>query len=305
MTLGDAITKYVDYNQSIGMRFQVDAALLKAFHRHAGEVDLAAIAPDVVAAFLQARDRVTSTWLMKHRALRRFYQYAIARGLVARSPVPTVVPRVSETFVPHIYSDEELRRLLTGIEANQAEVRCTIAAPTFRAFLLLLYGAGLRLGEAVALRREEVDLRAGMLLIRETKFYKSRQLPIGPHLTRALAEYADAAPTCRGAGASAFFVNRRGNPLPPHTAWWNFAALRTRVGVSGRLHDLRHTFAVHRLLAWYREGADVQRLVPHLSTYLGHARMAATQRYLTMTPELLEQASQRFETYARSEVCHD
>ncbi len=305
MTLGDAITTYVDYNQSIGMRFQVDAALLKAFHRHAGEVDLAAISPDVVAAFLQPRDRVTSTWLMKHRALRRFYQQAIARGLVARSPVPMVVPRVSETFVPHIYSDEELRRLLTGIEANQAETRCTIAAPTFRAFLLLLYGAGLRVGEALALRREEVDLRAGMVLIRETKFYKSRHLPIGPHLTRALAEYADAAPAARGAGAPAFFVNRRGDVMPHGTVGWNFASLRTRAGVRGRLHDLRHTFAVHRLLAWYREGADVQRLLPHLSTYLGHARMSSTQRYLTMIPELLEQASQRFETYARSEVCHD
>ncbi len=297
MTLGDAITRYVDYNQSVGMRFQVDAALLKAFHRHAGEVDLAAISADVVVAFLQPRDRVTSTWRMKHRALRRFYHQAIARGLVARSPVPTVVPRVRETFVPHIYSDEELRRLLMGIEANQADTRCTIAAPTFRAFLLLVYGAGLRLGEALALRREEVDLQTGMILIRETKFYQSRQLPIGPHLTRALAEYL--------AGAPAFFVDRRGDPLPPHTAWWNFAALRKRAGVSGRLHDLRHTFAVHRLLAWYREGADVQRLVPHLSTYLGHARMTSTQRYLTMTPELLEQASQRFETYARSEGCHD
>ena len=305
MTLGDAITRYVTFNQSVGMRFQVDAGLLKAFHRHAGEVDLAAISPAVVAAFLQPRHRVTSTWRMKHRALRRFYQQAIARGLVAGSPVPTVVPRVSETFVPHIYSDEELRRLLTGIDANQAEIRCTIAAPTFRAFLLLLYGAGLRLGEALALRREEVDLRAGMILIRETKFYKSRQLPIGPHLTRVLAEYVDAAPAARDPGAPAFFVTRRGDPIQHRTAWWNFAALRTRVGVSGRLHDLRHTFAVHRLLAWYREGADVQRLVPHLSTYLGHARMSSTQRYLTMTPALLEQASQRFETYARSEVCHE
>jgi site-specific recombinase XerD len=76
------------------------------------------------------------------------------------------------------------------------------------------------------------------------------------------------------------------------------------VGVRGRLHDLRHTFAVHRLLAWYREGADVQRHLPHLSTYLGHARIACTQRYLTMIPALLEQASQRFETYARPEVQH-
>lgn len=305
MTRADAIAKYVDLNQSMGMRFHVDAAMLKAFYRHVGDVDLAGIAPDVVVAFLQPRRRVTSTWLMKHRALRRFYQYGITRGLVARSPVPTVIPRVSETFVPHIYSDEELRRLLAGVEAHQTrDVRCTIAAPTFRAFLLLLYGTGLRLGEALALRQEDVDLRAGMILIRDGKFYKSRHLPIGPRLMHALAEYVDTVPACRGLAPTAFFVNRRGARIRHQTVWWNFASLRERVHVQGRVHDLRHTFAVHRLLAWYREGADVQRRLPFLSTYLGHARIACTQRYLTMIPELLEQASRRFETYARGEAGH-
>jgi len=304
--LADAIARYVEFNQSVGMRFQVDAAMLKAFHRHAGAVDLAAISPDVVVAFLQPRHRVTSTWLMKHRALRRFYQYAITRGLVVSSPVPTAVPRVTGTFVPHIYSEEELRRLLAGVEAHQTrDARCTIAAPTLRAFLLLLYGTGLRLGEALALRREDVDLRAGMILIRDGKFYKSRHLPIGPRLTRALAEYVDAVPACCGPASTAFFVNRRGGSIPHQTVWWNFASLRKQVHVHGRVHDLRHTFAVHRLLAWYRDGADVQRRLPHLSTYLGHARIACTQRYLMMIPELLEQASRRFETYARGEVGHE
>ena len=106
MTLADAIAQYIDLNHAMGLRFHVDEAILQAFHRHAGAVDVAAVSPDVVVAFFQPRHRVTSTWLMKHRALRRFYQYGITRGLVARSPVPTVIPRVTETFVPHIYSDE-------------------------------------------------------------------------------------------------------------------------------------------------------------------------------------------------------
>src|SRR3970282_1834538 len=108
MRLADAIATYVALNQSMGMRFHVDAAMLKAFHRHVGDVDLAGISPDVVVAFLQPRRRVTSTWLMKHRALRRFYQYGITRGLVARSPVTTGVSRGPETFVAHIYSQAEL-----------------------------------------------------------------------------------------------------------------------------------------------------------------------------------------------------
>jgi site-specific recombinase XerD len=110
-----------------------------------------------------------------------------------------------------------------------------------------------------------------------------------------------------------FFANRSGGALPHQTVRHTFVSLCARTGLyaragstaAPRLHDLRHTFAVHRLLAWYREGADVQRCLPHLSTYLGHARIASTQRYLTMIPELLEQASRRFETYARSEVGHE
>ena len=118
---------------------------------------------------------------------------------------------MTDIFVPHIYSDEELRQLLAGVEENQARTRCAIAAPTCRAFLLLLYGAGLRLGEALALRREDVDLRAGMILIRESKFYKSRHLPIGPTLTRVLAEYGEAVPAGRGPIPTAFFdaISRR------------------------------------------------------------------------------------------------
>lgn len=304
MRLGEAIATYTALQRSLGKRFHVDEAMLQAFHRHAGEVDLAAISPEVVLAFLQPRHRVTSTWLIRHRTLRRFYQHAITRRLVDRSPVPTACPRVTETFVPHIFSTEELRRLLGGLEAHQARARCTIAAPTLRAILLLLYGAGLRLGEALALGPEDVDLRAGMILIRETKFYKSRHLPIGPGLTRVLTAYLDAVPATRGP-ATAFFVNRTGRPVPHGTLRGTFATLRARLGVPGRLHDLRHTFAVHRLLAWYREGADVQRCLPYLSTYLGHARIACTQRYLTMIPELLAQASRRFETYAHVEVSHE
>ena len=177
---------------------------------------------------------------MKHRALRRFYHYWIARGVVTRSPVPTIVPPVAGTFVPHIYTHEELQRLLDRVDTHQARAGCTIAAPTFRAFLLLLYGAGLRLSEAVGLQRHDVDLRDGMVLIRETKFYKSRQLPIGPTLTRVLAESLEVARTTRPISGAAFFVNRRGAPMPSQTAYGTFASLRASIGVSGRLHDLRH-----------------------------------------------------------------
>ena len=109
-----------------------------------------------------------------------------------------------------------------------------------------------------------------------------------------------------------FFVTRRGKKIDKRCLNENFRKLCELAGVRREstaryqplLHDLRHTFAVHRLIAWYRAGADVQRMLPHLSTYLGHIGIAETQHYLSMTPELLSEASRRFEDYVSKEVYH-
>ena len=184
-------------------------------------------------------------------------------------------------------------------------------APTFRALLLLLYGAGLRRGEALRLTATDVDLRDALLTVRDSKFYKSRLVPVGQQLSQALQEYA----TWREAKATAqrpdstFLVNRDGTPLAVKTAHKAFNSLRQAAGISAAnargvqpcFHSLRHTFAVHRLTSWYRQGADVQRLLPFLSAYLGHANLSGTQVYLSMTPELLQQASQRFEHYMKGD----
>jgi site-specific recombinase XerD len=301
MRLRDAITQYVDLKQSMGMRFRSEQQILRAFHRQVGDVHLGHVSPTAVATFLSGSGTMTATWLNKHRVLRGFYRHWVARGRITGTPVPTVVPRIVSTFVPHIYTHDELRRLLAAIAANQARAGCQISAPTFRVLLLLLYGAGLRISEAVNLTRGDVDLRAGVVLIRETKFHKARALPVGPTLLAVLMTHA--ARAARGSARAAdapFFTTKRGIAVTTAMARLNFVQLRARAGVDrrARLHDLRHAFAVNRLVAWYREGADVQRLVPHLSTYLGHRRMISTQRYLTMIPELLEQANHRFERYA-------
>ena len=297
----------------MGMRFQTEHRILQAFHRHVGDVRVGDVSPEAVGTFLKGRGPITATWLNKHRALQGFYRHWITRGQITSTPVPTVVPRVVQTFVPHVYSNDELRRLLQAIDDNQARRGCQISAPTFRVLLLLLYGTGLRISEAVNLTRGDVDFRAGMLLIRETKFYKSRHLPLGPTLVDLLADYVARTPRASGSAATApFFTTVRGTAITKALTRMNFVHLRTRAGVhrcpgalgAPRLHDVRHSFAVNRLLAWYREGADVQRLLPHLSTYLGHRRIESTQRYLTMIPELLEQASERFERYATAEATH-
>jgi integrase len=213
-----------------------------------------------------------------------------------------VIPKRPPPFVPYIYSQE----------AADAErhPRLALDPATLRTVLLLLYGAGLRAQEALNLNRADMDLDNSLLTIRQTKFGKSRLVPVGPHLCRALARYAGRVETSRA--GDPFFTTRSGARVMYARLCRRFRLLCQRAGVrrtddspeQPRLHDLRHSFAVHRLTAWYREGADVQRLLHHLSVYLGHAHLANTQVYLTMTPELLQQANVRFERYARGEDGH-
>jgi integrase/recombinase XerD len=257
-----------------------------------------------MATFLAGTGPITRFWERKHSVLRGFYRFAIARGYVDQSPLPRNVPRPLQAFEPYIYSREELHRLLDAIIANDHPGN-HIDPETYRVLLLLLYGAGLRISEALALTAADVDLAARILIIRESKFYKTRLVPIGGDLCLVLIRYATT--HRRDRGDSPFFLSRRGDAVTRQNAESAFRRLRVRAGImrnddnprhQPRLHDLRHTMAVHRLVSWYRNGADVQRLLPQLSTYLGHVHIAGTQRYLTLTPELLREASARFEHYA-------
>jgi integrase/recombinase XerD len=306
MKLSALATQYVAYKQSMGMRFHTEARTLRSFCRAMGEISVAEIAPGRVQAYIAGAGPVTRFWHRKHEVLRGFYRFAMARGYVASSPLPKIVPKPPH-FVPHIFSHEELQRLLDATACCEGP-RSKLQPYTCRMLILLLYGAGLRISEALSLKLTNVDLTAGILTIRESKFYKTRLVPMSPALTGALGNYvarrAKEHPTQSDA---ALFLTRTETPLARHTAENVFSRLRVRAGVlrqdggryQPRLHDLRHAFAVHRLVSWYRQGADVQRLLPQLATYLGHVHIAATQRYLTLTPELLHEASQRFERYAR------
>jgi len=231
----------------------------------------------------------------------------MGRGYVHSSPLPKNLPKPSRIFEPYIYSQDELQRLIDAT-ALQEHPRRKLQALTLRTLLLVLYGAGLRLSEALHLTVGDVDLGDSLLTIRETKFYKTRLVPIGPRLTAALSTFVTKRNRLENSAKSEspFFVTRSGQPITHQIAERAFVRLRNSVGVrrdagprdQPRLHDFRHAFTVHRLVSWYRQGADVQRLLPQLSTYLGHVHVSSTQRYLTMTPELLQEASLRFELYA-------
>ena len=312
MKLGQATREYVASKQATGMVFGVEAYVLRAFTEMLGpNVPIKKITSDSVLDYLNGHGPITLFWHRKHDALSGFWRFAIQRGYTDRSPVPARLPKKPIPFIPYIYTREELRRLLDGVTSYQKRW-CKLEPITLRALLLLLYGAGLRTSEPIRLACSDVNLAESTLTIRITKFYKTRRIAISTQLQSVLAEY-DANRRLAGHSrddTAPFFTYKKGGPVVRVVLEDAFQRLRQHVGVvrqnaryQPRLHDLRHTFAVHRLIAWYRSGADVQRLLPGLSTHLGHISLSGTQRYLTMTPELLTEASMRFEHYA-GEVIH-
>jgi integrase len=238
----------------------------------------------------------------------------VARGFLShlRATVPeTEVPGPGllvggKRRLPHIYSEAEIRALIAA--ARQLGPRGSLRPHTVATLIGLMASSGLRAGEAMHLRLADVDLEAdpARLIVLETKFRKSRLVPIHPSTADALRAYAQERHRLGYDGRSDFFfVSERGGPLNYRVTARTFVALARRLGIRGphghhgaSLHALRHYFAVRRVTAWYREGVDVDARMHELSTYLGHAELSNTYWYLTATPELLGAAADRFETYA-------
>lgn len=311
MNVNDLVTRYVDFRRMLGQRCNTTEKILRSFARAVGlRTPVNRIRSEAVTKFLAGTGPITRTWHFKYGALNGFFRFAVSREYIDTIPLPRERPKCAGTFIPYIYSREDLQRLLKAIQSYHC-FPARLEPPTLRAILLLLYGAGLRHGEVLRLTVGDVDLAKSLLTIRDTKFFKARLVPVGADLTKVLSDYARwRAATYPSADTEGrFFIGRDRKVIHRWTLPDAFERLREHAGVrradgsdhQPRLHDFRHTFAVNRVLAWYREGADVHRLVHHLSVYLGHARLAHTQVYLTLTPELLGLASQRFERY----VCEE
>ncbi len=189
MTLTQVVEEYVTVKRSTGLRFRSAAMILRTFARVAGVIEINDVTQETVRAFLKRSGPITSGWHQKHYTLAGLFRFAMQRGLVSTSPVAYRLPKRPAYATPYIYSEEELRRMLDATSALDRPhpkngQPGTIPALTFRTLILLLYGAGLRLGEALAFTVDDVDLPANMLVVRNTKFFKTRLVPIGPRGSR-------------------------------------------------------------------------------------------------------------------------
>jgi site-specific recombinase XerD len=270
-------------------------------------------APEAVRRYIDGNGPVTQGWFCRFHTVAGFYRFAVTRQYVDHLPLPPRPPKPPAEFIPYIYSEADVRALLEAVDARY-EDDWLVRPTTIRTLLLLLYATGLRISEALALTNADVDLRAAILTVRETKFYKSRLVPIGADLRGVLVRYGNQRDKrVARQPETSFLTDRHGRRILRQTAELIFKRVRDQAGLARptcrrfrpRLHDFRHTFAMNRLVSWYREGKNVQRLLPHLSTYLGHRSVNETQRYLHMTADLTMQAGLRFLKYAMPGGAHE
>ena len=313
MKLLELVNTYVAFKRSLGMRFTTQPRVFRRFCRVLGDIDARDVTPQAVRAFLDGDRALTNTWFLNYRLIHGLFSFAISRRFVRRSPLPDLTPSPLPAFRPHIYSTSELSALLSATSVLKSS-RNPLQPFTFKVLLLTLYSTGMRVGEALRLSLRDADLHGCVFTVRDTKFFKSRLVPLGPRLTAELIAFRKRRSTLPTPHLedSAFFASSTGEALSYQHVITLFQRVRSAAGLRRdegssyppRLHDLRHTAAVHRIIAWYRNGADVQHLLPQLATYLGHKDLRSTQHYLSMTPELLELAALRFEKYADVERRH-
>ena len=292
MMLLDAIRAYVERKRSFGLAYDMPAREFASFAKHVGNLPLNSIVVRHMASHLDRPRGATSTWRGKYHQLRKFFEYWAARGVIDTLPLPPIRPAVPQTFVPYIYQKTEIQALLKGTRRCQRGDSCVFGARTFRMLLLFLYSTGALTGEALRLRKEDLDLKADFVTIGGSRFNRVRRIPIGPDLHSRLDQYMRWISRRRIQGPT-LFANKDGSPINTITMRKCFKRLRRLTGVlrhdgsyyQARMHDLRHTFAVHPVTSWLKQGADMNRMLPALAAYMGEVGLGSTERYLSIAPE--------------------
>jgi integrase len=309
MNLHTRVRQYLRERRRLGYELHSMGHALRSFasyvdqHQH----------PEPLTVELMAdwarRDRTESnnpcTWARRLKLLRPFMRWL--RQFEPRTEVPddAIFGGVGKRTAPHIYGEHEIVELLAAARSLAPALR----GATYETLFGLIATAGVRVSEAVRLRNVDVDLKTGVLTIQRTKFAKSRQVPLHPSTTNALRRYRRIRDRWADVdGDKPFFVGSRGQQLGQELSTRQidrvFAELRVQLAWSNRgahgaprIHDLRHSFVVRRILAWQAEGTDIDQAMLGLSTYVGHAMVSNTYWYLSAVPELMAKAAARFEAH--------
>ena len=302
------VEAYLSLRRTFGFYLNIAGQVLQAFARFADRE--AAGKPFTVELALRWAQS-SSTGKQITAARRLLLLQPFARYLRTVDPLAEVLPKrllgpAQYRYIPHVYSDGEIQALLGA--ATDLRPRAGLRAQSVLTYLGLLACTGMRPREPLRLTRADVDLQANVLTVRQTKFSKSRIVIVDATAASALREYASLRDRrVSSPQSAAFFLSDDGSPLTYRKALGAFQYLRRKLGwvkKQGyhlpRLYDLRHSFVCRRLLAWHRDGVDVQVVLPSLSTYLGHVKVTDTYWYVTAIPDLMNTVSERFERFVNS-----
>ena len=304
-TLARKIENFIHLRRLSGTDYQSQAQLLGYFDRFllTQRLNEPRMTREITDGYQQSLPHLAPrTRYNRLSVVRQFCEYLAMSDPRSYVPEPLrVIP--SPTAHPHyIYSPSELQALLAA--ASKLPPPNSLRPHTYRTLLGILYSTGIRIGEALALNREDFHSTDSRLYIAEGKFRKARWVPLSASTCRALQLYLrQRLRRTPRSSDSPLFLNQRSRRLHPCTVNQTFHSLLRHCGIlhpkhtGPRIHDLRHTFAVHRLLAWYRDGQDVNARLPWLATYMGHVDFHSTQVYLRATPELVEQVDRRFHNH--------
>lgn len=297
--LSQAAKEYLQLRRSLGHELADAHRYLPQFVAYLDAIGAPTVTIEAAIAWAQqAGSETSSVWPRRMSMVRGFARHMA--GIDARTEVPPLglIPSRQRWRPPFIYSPRDVGALM----ACARSMRWRLPAATHSTVIGLLAATGMRVGEVLRLDRSDVDWVEGVLLIRQSKFGKSRQVPVLASTLAALDRYAGVRDHhCEQPATPSFFVSVRGTRLIYPVVQQIFRRLcdDTRVGAGSatrpRVHDFRHSFAVRTLIAWYRAGEDVEALVPTLSTYLGHRDPRSTYWYLSAAPELLALAAGHLE----------
>lgn len=312
MKVNDVMTQYIDYRSNLGEKVRTIRYLLLGFGRYVGlDNELEFITENECSEYLDFKGmqngKATSYWFCIYSAIEGLYQWAIVRGYVNNCALPKYKPNQPEAFKPYIYSNDELERLFSAATSYRKHFN-TLYPEVIQVMLKVTYGLGLRPSETVNLRVNDIDIANEIVHIRETKFYKSRMVPVGNQIMEMIKQYVSWRANAVRKTTSTdnhLFLDKKGQPVKLSALQQAFRLICDVADVHRndtsrcdvRLQDLRHTFATNRITQWYREGKDVQTLLPVLSTYLGHCNLDSTAVYITFTDNLLAEASNKFKSY--------
>jgi len=302
-TLRDALAEYLVVRRALGTQLREPARTLGHFVQFLEYEGQEFITTEL--ALRWARQPVgvqPATWARRLTMVRRFAAWLSAFDRRTEVPPRNLIEARHRRNKPHIFTDQQIEQLMA--EAARLDSPTGLRARSYVTLIGLLAATGLRPGEALALDERDVDLQNGVLAIRQTKFGKSRFVPVEHSTRAALAQYAQRRDKlCPRPRTKAFLISERGRRLDGSAARRTFAKMSCAVGLrrsregrrlgrGPRLQDFRHSFATRRLVEWYRAGLDVEREMPKLSTYLGHVDVAHTYWYIEAVPELLQLATE-------------